>query len=66
MTVYHIPSTFIYSALRERERERETDRPVADLGGVRGVQMHPPLVASLSINVVLHTLPAGSSNNNQH
>ena len=36
---------------------------VADLGGVSGVQMHPPLVASLSINVVLHTLPAGSSNN---
>ena len=34
---------------------------MADLGGVRGVQMHPPLVASLSIDVVLHTLPAGSS-----
>ena len=61
----------MYLVLRITVEERFTGRFLAytyssgGFRGVRGVQMHPPLVASLSINVVLHTLPAGSSNNNQ-
>ena len=45
--------------------------PVADLGGVRGVQMHPPLAASKVFCVRNYTSPSNDytavtcSNNNQ-
>ena len=38
---------FFWALVRYQQRPQiVTDGPVADLGGVRGVQMHPPLAAS--------------------